>query len=460
MGNFKKTLVVLIVLAVQCGFGRPRIPSLVQVPTADLLPHGLFNAYTQMNFFTTHDMQGDSSQVFNYPFYFGFDLGFQNRAQFGFQYGDQVSISFKAYILEAPEELYIPDITVGARSIFGSQEGRFYGIKSDDTLDILRNEAYLALSSNISENTRVHTGASVIPGIDDGEAMIFAGVEQYLGMGMYMTYEVFNRFLQFNHQAGFILKIKNYFSFSVGLSQIQEWLVQDGKWGFYPLPEGYTSHGYNSPGIKVALSIGGYTLRSNEKTDREEMISMRSEQQEFRLDLSKMKEQVENTKLKIAQLERRDEKVKELENRQVTDYLDLIAQKLNSDIPFDPIEITSLRNQILSLPVSSLAVLKKIVTNPTTNIEHRVQACILMALSGRDEFVKPLLQATNDPEPRVRRESILALANMKLKIALEYAEILLDDTDESVVSAAKEAIRIIKAATGQGTVINVRPDVP
>lgn len=439
---------------------RPRIPSLLSIPTADMLPHGLFQAHTAMTFFTVHDPEDDSSETFRYPFSSGVLLGFQDRAEFGVQYGDQVSLSFKAYVFEATEGLYYPDIALGARSVFGSQEGRLFAVRSNDTLDMLRNEAFIAFSLNYSENGRLHLGTSVIPSVDDGEAMFYLGVEQYMGLGVYLGYELFNRFLQINHNVNLIYKFKEAFSLSVGLTQVQYWLHSEDGWGFFVTPQEYSTNGYHSPGIKVAIAIGGFTLRNDKKTNRDQLNNIESEQQKMRIDFNDQQKKIEQVSHKVEQLERQNTRLTDIEKKQVTDYLDQITQKLNSDVPYDPREIADLRVKIIKLPPSSRSIMTRILVNPTTPIDHRVQVCIIMALSGQDEYVKPLLQATADPEARVRREAILALANMKLKVALEYAEILLDDTDESVVLAAKEAIRRIKESSGSGTTVETSPDVP
>ncbi len=449
-------------------FARPRLPGLTQIPTADVLPHGMFHLSASLNYFTGYDFPQDTilnpgqlpTEIVRKPYTAGVVLGFDNRAQFGIQFGSELSASFKAYVYESSGKDLFPDVIIGARSLFSSQEGRLFWVTDNNDMRQLKNEAFLALSTNLSTSTRVHTSASVLPFADKGKESLSFGLEQYMGSGVYFGYEAFQRYNIFHHGLTALLKVKEYFLISVTLTELQTWVKQEEQWGFYLKPAEPQKDGYSSPGIKVSVSIGGWALRNERVTDRERLKKLEQQQAKTQGDLKKLIEVISENQQNIERLLRRRSEASRSEDNQVSDYLDMIKRKITSDMPYDPADIQDLRNKIIELKGSARIVLKKIVTNPATDVDHRAQACIIMGIMGRGEFTEPLLKATADPEAKVRKEAILAIGRMKLQIGMEYARTLLDDTDFAVQAAAAQAINMIKEAAGVEIQEKQQPSLP
>ncbi len=437
---------------------KPRIPGLLQIPNGDILPHGQFHISSRTNVFNV--MGADSSSSYKFPIAGSALIGLGDRAQVGVEYGNQVSLSFKTYLYEASADDFIPDVVVGARSIYGTQEGWLRGIEDKDSSRSLRNEAYVAISANLGKSTRIHGGASAMSAGPSNFPEGFFGAEQFLGGGVYLSYDFFQRFEALHHSLSLVYKFEEFFSFSLGFNEFQSWIYQDKKWGFYTQGPENTVNGYQAPGISVAISLGGWAIRGHRKTDKEKISELQKEQVDLKDDVLSMQKEVEKLKGQLVALGAKNSNSFKLENDQIVDYLDIIKRKINSDVPYDPTEIEMLRNKILKLGGSSKNILKKIVTNPTSDAEHRAQICIIMAMSNDGDFTEPLLKATADPEPRVRREAIISLGKMKLHVALEFAETLLEDPDETVAMAAKAAIKMIRSSNGEVMKEKGPPEVP
>ena len=264
---------------------KPRIPGLLQIPTADILPHGLFNISSRANLFEVID--SDSTDEFKYPVGHAVIMGLSNMAQIGIHYGNEPSLSFKAYLYEAESMSFYPDVVIGARSLFGSQEAWLHGVESLSERRALRNEAYLAFSSTINENTRVHLGASSIPGNGNPKAEGFAGIEQFFGKGIYVGYEVFHRLESLHHNISLVYKVESYFSISLGLTEFQSWVSQEGQVGFYTSSEEPEFFAYDVPGISLAISLGGWAMRDDKKTRKEKIRDIEKEQSRLKNEVKK-----------------------------------------------------------------------------------------------------------------------------------------------------------------------------
>jgi hypothetical protein len=290
----------------------------------------------------------------------------------------------------------------------------------------------------------LHLGSSVTSTASNGQGSFFFGVEKYLGKGFYTNYETFKRFGSYRHHLTFLYKFKTYFSFSFGFSELQSWLFQNGNFGFFMAPERHTVEGYGSPGIRAAISMGGFTSSRNKKPRLTRIKKLEQQHSRVNKELAKLKDEIANSQKRISLLESGKDDNWEIEMRRIVELLDLIKAKLNSDLPYEPSEIILLQEKILELKGNTTKVLISIVNNRATDVAHRTIACLIMGKSHMEVFTPALLHATADPEPSVRREAILALGRMKLRVALQHAEELLNDIDDTVVLAAREAIKMIK----------------
>ncbi len=456
-------VVWLLICGSQPGFGVPRTPFPGNVPNADIVPHGRFLISGQVNHFqsVSGEFSPEAENEIQFPFSTGVTMGIMDRAQFGVQFGNVVSFSWKAYVVEGSGKLYWPEVSLGVRNLFSSQEATLYNVTDEWRGNWLKNESYLVFSSLLHENTRLHLGAAM-PGLAKlGEGTFFLGVEQTLGLGTTISYELIERFDEYRHFFSMWFQYKS-FSFLIGLVEAQAWLMQDGEFGFFSAPNNGVPDGYGSPGLRFVVSVGGWAIRKNRKTERGKISSLELVQEKQKKKIKSLTEFMDKTEQRLARLEKKRSQTWWLENARINEYLEMLHKKINSDVPYNPKEIIDLQERILALKGNTNNILESIVTNPASDAGHRSQACIVMGISGISQFIKPLLKATEDPEPIVRREAILALGKMKVRIALAKAQELTEDLDDTVRLAAEEAIRLINSGDKEDEeMIDMEfPDVP
>ena len=85
-------------------------------------------------------------------------------------------------------------------------------------------------------DSRVHLGFSYLNGADKSAVGLNAGLEQDLGAGAYLGYEVFERFSDFHQVLTLNWRYKDLRWVSLGLTEFQSWIRQDGEWGFFYSP--------------------------------------------------------------------------------------------------------------------------------------------------------------------------------------------------------------------------------
>ena len=184
------------------------------------------------------------------------------RSQLGLGWGDQLSLSIRTRILD--EDGWIPDVAMGARDVMGSLEAFLFSVSDPDTASLLQGEFYLVGSKTLFSRIRIHIGTSFLSGIEDGYPQPFGGVEQYLGLGFSLTWEIFNRFGAFHQNLGFDWKFRKLFRLTFGLTELQSWVVQNGKWGLFTKPIDQTGNGYDSPGIFFSARVSGWSGRERQ----------------------------------------------------------------------------------------------------------------------------------------------------------------------------------------------------
>ncbi len=447
-------------------------PVLLAIPDANILMHGQYRLNGRFQYFTSSEPGaadtafGDtanpsaSTKAQNLNYTSEILFGIENRAEVGIQYGRAVSFSIKALVWR--EDLFWPDVVFGARNLFGSQEGGLYGVTDSKTLKNLQSESYMTLAKTFAGRARLHAGFSVLSHATKGYASINGGLEQDLGAGAFLGYEVFERFSDFHQVLSLQWRYRNMVGLSVAMTEFQSWIRQDGQWGFFLTPSKNNPNGYNSPGISISLQVLGWVPHRDKRTLPERVSILEVKNAE----LEKQVEELEQVKQRLADLEARGFAPAQEQSdsnaapgdstapaasaqpqgpaQQAVAWLKAINEKSNSDLG-DPREIREMMGKLLALgPEAAEAV--KLSAADTTAGPARVTAVLVMAYSKDAGYETSLRALCNDTDPRIRREALTALVKLGSHAALEDAKRLLSDPDETVALAAGEAYRQLKAA--------------
>src|SRR4051812_2137237 len=215
MGKRKTWIKLLLLMAVPVIAPAATVPIPVQqhpsvllaIPDGNLLQHGQYRLQGRFQYFTSSQpgsvdtafedsAAGAPTQTQNMYYTSELAFGIENRAEVGIQYGSALSLSIKALVWR--EDLFWPDVVFGARNLFASQEAGVYGVADSQTLKNLQSESFMTLAKSFASRTRTHAGFSVLTHANKGLASINAGLEQDLGAGAWLGYEVFERFSDFH----------------------------------------------------------------------------------------------------------------------------------------------------------------------------------------------------------------------------------------------------------------------
>lgn len=442
---------------------------LLAIPDANLLAHGKYRLQGRFQYFTSSEpgaadtSLGESpdsvapleAQNLNYNGELAF--GIENRAELGIQYGRALSFSIKALVWR--EDLYWPDIVFGARNLFASQEGGIYGVADSKTLKNLESESFMTLGKGFAGRTRIHAGFSVLSHANKGLASVNAGLEQDLGKGAFVGYEVFERFSDFHQVLTLQWRYRNLVGLSVSMTEFQSWIRQDGEWGFFLTPSRNNADGYNSPGISVSLQVLGWVPHRDRRTLPERVAILEVKNAE----LERQYEEIDSLKRRVSDLERRGPgipsapvadsvapvpapiaAVPATPAQQAVTLLKALAEKGESDLT-DPKEIRELMAKVAALGPDGAEVVKRAAADTAAG-PVRVHAVLVMAYSKDPGYVAPLRALCADSDPRIRREALTALAKLGGRAALEDAKRLLSDPDETVALAAGEAYKQLKGS--------------
>jgi hypothetical protein len=428
---------------------------LLAVPSANMLHHAQYELSGRFQYFTSSEFgAGDSSldttEVQNLNYSAEFLVGLENRAEIGIQYGREISFSIKALLLR--EDLFWPDLVFGIRNIFGAQEGTLYGLEDYYLRKQLRGEAYMAAAKSFPSKSRVHFGVSVLNALNDGLVDINAGVEQDVGAGAYLGYEIFERYSDFHQVLTFQWRFRNVVALTLGMTEFQSWIRQQGKWGFFLAPETPLADGYNSPGLTASVQVLGWVPKRAKRTLPERVEDLEILNAQLQRELKAMHEDMEKASMRAEAAEADRARAVALAVAQAGSegattpgmqrarmILKSIAEKMASDLA-DPQEIRGLMSRLAGMGADGVEALHQ-VSADTSAGNLRVPSVLVMAFSRDTIHVNALRALTHDRDPGIRREALNALVKIGGKAALEDARRLTGDPDETVAMAAGEAYR-------------------
>lgn len=433
-------------------------PVLLAIPSANVLGHGQYMLSGRFQYFNSSlpgdtavnpDAKAVESSMITYNS--ELLLGIENRAEFGVQYGKELAFSLKALLVR--EDIFWPDLVFGVRSVFGTPEGGLYGLEEDSALSALHGESYATLAKTFPSGSRVHAGISYLSGANKGLATVNLGLEQDLGAGAWLGYEVFERYSDFHQVLSLNWRYKNFLALSIGLTEFQSWVRQDGEWGFFLNPGTNSPDGYNSPGITFNLQVLGFVPRRQKHTLPERVAILEVRNVELEKRILEMQEALARARLRSGNdsapgsgpvldggSDHRGTLSPEISKR-VSGLL-ASAARLMAQEASDPAEIRTLMTTLVSIGPEGDQALRAVALDTAAGTA-RVPAVLTMAFS-RDTAHAPVLRTlTGDPDARIRREALTALTKVHPKAALEDARRLLQDSDEAVALAAGEAYRML-----------------
>ncbi len=440
---------------------------LLAIPTGNLLLHGQYRLSGRFQYFTNTEL-GATDTVFEDPadtnsakeiqtstYSSELLFGIENRAEIGFQYGQNFSLSAKALLIR--EDIMLPDVLFGVRSLFGSQEAGLYAVTNSILSKKLESESFLTLAKSYGPNTRLHVGASILPYANTGLVSMNIAVEQNLGKGAHFGYEVFERFSDFHQILSFQWKYHNLVGLTLGMTEFQSWVRQGGRWGFFLTPSHPQKTGYNSPGISVSLQVLSWMPHREKRTlpERVSNLEMRNAELEKEVfALEDLRHQIVELKEALA--------AGDVDSSSIEDSVSLpppnspqakamargklktLAEKMASDLG-DPEEIQNLIGQIIALGMAGKEILNQASLDENGG-NLRVPAILVMGASKDSSHSSTLQKLNRDVDPRIRREALTAMVKVNSRLALDEAKKLLSDPDETVAMAAGDAYRQI---TGQ-----------
>jgi hypothetical protein len=435
---------------------------LLAIPSANMMRHAQYELSGRFQYFTSSEFGAagdsgalDTSEVQNLNYSSEFLVGIENRAELGVQYGKEISFSVKALLVQ--EDLFWPDLVFGIRNIFGTQEGTLYGLEDYGTRKQLRGEAYVTMAKSFPSRSRVQFGLSVLNALNKGLANINAGVEQDIGAGAFVGYEVFERFSDFHQVLTLQWRFRNIVALTVGMTEFQSWIRQQGRWGFFLAPEKPLPDGYNSPGLTASLQVLGWVPKRSKRTLPERVAALESQNAQLQKDMQDMHNEMarmsaqakasEDASARAVAMALAHAQAQETEGRgndalqRVRVMVRSISEKMASDLT-DPQEIRGLMAKIAGMGPDGSEALRQIAADTSVG-NLRVCSILVMAFARDSSQVQTLRSLTRDRDPSIRREALNALVKIGNHAALEDAKRMTLDPDETVALAAGEAYRML-----------------
>ena len=435
-------------------------PVLLAMPSANVLGHYQYMLSGRFQYFTTSAIgdttggaEASTTETKSLTYASELLFGIENRAEVGMQYGQELAFSIKALLVR--EDVFWPDLVFGVRNILGSPEGGLYGIEDEDVLETLYGESYATIAKRFPSDSRVHLGFSYLNGANKNAVGLNAGLEQDLGAGAYLGYEVFERFSDFHQVLTLCWRYKDLLGVSIGLTEFQSWIRQDGEWGFFLAPSKSRPDGYNSPGITFALQVQGFAPRRQKRTLPERVAILEVRNAELEKRLQDMQEALERAEASQSESPAAPDPVPapvpapapvaESIRGQSAALLRAAAGKLAQEVP-DPAGVRQIMYNLVTLGPPASEALRQVAADTAAGA-LRVPALLTMAFSRDTAHVRTLQALCADKDPVIRREALTALTKIDPRAALDDARRLLSDPDETVAMAAGEAYRMLGGKT-------------
>jgi hypothetical protein len=426
------------------------------VPDADLLQSGQFVFDGQGYYFS--DTSGKA--VVNPVFFVS--LGIIEWVNLEAGYAGGPTIGFKARILGETKP-WMPSLAIGAHNILTNKESGLFSVEKDSGV---ANEFYLALGKSIEPlKMRIHLGLQTIPQSKTEQVNPYFGIEQYFGMGLYGSLEVFRRKQEF-HPSLFVSwrLFKKQLEISAGAVRINRMFFDQNN-QFKVSFGGKGTDEFVKPGIWFGLR---YSFVLNfAKTDAFRTIDDKVGNQNDKikllsLEMDSLKKLLGVNQRRMADVNHRLMLITDSMSSDKSRLKPMMLEKivtlktLYADEPFEPEKVKRLINEIVSMREDALPPLREILLDKKIDKRIRVISISLLgniANSGASDILLDMLSQTQDSEIKI--EILIALGKMRETRAEYVLEQLANDPVDEVAFTAQEVLHKLAKQTG----MKISPDL-
>ncbi len=426
----------IILICAQSIFGSME-SALPNVPTAELLGHGMYQVKGQLSYGTVNT-SGENETI--YPYNTGVYFGLFNRGEVGINYGQNVSLFLKAQLFR--EESFLPSLSFGAQDILASREAHFYAVP-DSLQNDFEGQVFIALTKNIFDITKIHGGVTIAPDLNKGSADLYFGLETNLIAGLSIDFEAFQRQQDFHQSLGISWRYENDFRVSFGMAEVNRWFYQNDEIGFYTEPEPAHDNLFDTPILYASISISGWMKEDETSTMAMQIQNIEKNQVSILSssdDVTARLNRVEGQLLSLVGPKAEEMRLKEKE-------IELIIKEiitLYKSPAYDPKKIQMLQDSVLSFKDASIRSLTNFTEQQTVDQNFRIHAIKIVGYSKSAAFIKPLTAALRSNHTEVKREAIFALNRIGTPEAYSAIEPMTRDSDLQVAETAKQVLGSIQ----------------
>jgi hypothetical protein len=370
-------------------------------------------------------------------------------------YAGGPSFGLKARILGETRP-WMPSLAIGARNIFTHREAYLF-----DTLnDSMGSEFYLVCGKNVDvARLRFHLGVQSIPDYAKEQVSVFAALEKYFGMGMYVSIEAYMREEKIHPSLFASWRFfKKRVELSAGLFDITAMFI-DRK----DVPSGSAFYASSSaqfvrPGIWVGLRFngglkigrsGGFTGIENSLNDQSTSIqSLRSEVDSLKKMLKRSTGSIETLNKTVSKMNDSTLTDEQRYKAIAMDKLALLGSLYTAE-PFEPDAVKNAMAELIANRDRMLPALYDIIIDPVQ--ENRIRTLAITALgeigtpAAADVVIGILGQSTI---PELTIECLIELGKMKETRAVYLMQQLANDPNDDVAFTAAEVLQKLEKETG------------
>ncbi|MBD3344750.1 MAG: hypothetical protein GF401_06775 [Chitinivibrionales bacterium] len=447
-------LLYIVVLCFSSAMGKTRWSSLHVIPDADLLRGGYFVVDGQGYYFADSGSGGPSPE---FGGTFLFKLGIIEWVNIHLGYAGGPTLGFKARVLGETKQ-WMPSLAVGAHNVFSHKEAHYFG--ADSTVaDNMANEFYCTMAKSLEQlKTRFHLGIQTIPTSESELVNPFFGIEKYFGAGVYTSVEVHRRDEKIIPSLFVSWRLlSKRLQVAAGIFDIPGFLFDNGEFRL-ALSDPTEDTSLVRPGIWFGIAYNG-SLGFGKKagfTSIDDRLA-RQEQMVFALrdEVDSLKRKLNRSQTKISSMDQSltslVDSIPEDGERIKLLLLDKIItlKSLYEAVPFEPEKVKQAITEIANFREKALPPLKEIILDKTEDRYIRMLSAALLGEIGSKGASDVLLTILSEEEdPGIRIEVLIALGKMKETQAIYLMEQLANDPDDGVALAAQEVLQKLSKETG------------
>lgn len=411
-------------------------------PEVGMLRHGEFELQGTL---VTNQRTLDDKLQREWPFVSSLEFGVLDRSVIGVQYGEGVSLSGKTLIFE--QEAWVPSMTLGFRHLFSSQEAHIFQV-ADSSRSQWENDIYLQFYRILESGTQIQAGINILSSLGEGGASPFWGIQWRTLPHLAIDYNGFQRNSLAHHNLGISYVQDQRFEISLGLSEVQEWLYQEGQLGFYQSPERVREDAIFSPGVYLQISMRGLISNAQRGTTQLRLKDLEERQSRLSDSLTYLKNRLARTEILLSEITGPRVVFDEEDETHAALILDQLVKTYRAT-PDEVKLLRQLQDSLLIIGEASHKVLTKLVEHPATDDLYRETVIKVIGNTKLKKFSGSLLPQLKHPKVIIRREALIALGKISDLSTLDEVKKLLKDKDPIVQIIAQQVVDNIIAKAKQ-----------